>query len=119
MKQSRFSGLTWVTGVIGVALVTVWTVVSMGLAQAAPPRGLDIDEHFGVIGRIDSSSRTILIDGNSLQWDAQRLQVRHAATGQPVALEKLRSGMWIGYALEPQGTSTPPRIVTIYVRDLP
>lgn len=113
MRHPKFSGLA------RVVLVTAWVGVSMGLAQAAPPRGLDIDEHFGVISRIDVSNRTLLIDGNSLQWDAQRLQVRHAATGQPVPLDKLRSGMRIGYALEPQGASTPPRIMTIYVRGLP
>jgi len=89
-------------------------------AQAAPPRGLDIDQHSGVIGRIDMAGQVLQVDGQSLSWDPARLQVLHALTGQPVPLSRLRSGMRVRYALEPMGARPATlRIVTVYVRDLP
>lgn len=106
-------------GLGSMGLVAV-VVVMAGEAQAQSLKGLDIDEHAGVLGRIDPVNRTVFIDGQRMQWHPERFQVRHAVTGQPVAVEKLRSGMTIGYALEAPGATPPPqRILTIYVREQP
>jgi hypothetical protein len=89
-------------------------------AHAAPPRGLDIDQHSGVIGRIDVAGRMLQVNGQSLSWDPERLRVLHESTGQPLSLARLRSGMRVRYALEPMGARPAPlRIVTVYVQDLP
>lgn len=88
-------------------------------ALAAPPRGLDIDQHSGVIGMIDPSRQSLQIHGHTLQWDAERLQVLHELTGKPVPLSRLRSGMRVRYALEPMGGRAVLRIVTLYVQEQP
>ncbi|WP_322589889.1 hypothetical protein [Sphaerotilus sp.] len=89
-------------------------------AQAVPPRGLDIDQHSGVIGAIDPSRQSLQIHGQTLQWDPERLQVLHELTGKPVPLARLRSGMRVRYALEPMGKRAGAvlRIVTLYVQDV-
>ncbi len=102
-------------------LLTVLLGVGLPAASvyAAPPRGLDIDQHSGVIGMIDPSRQSLQIHGHTLQWDAERLQVLHELTGKPVPLSRLRSGMRVRYALEPMGGRAVLRIVTLYVQEQP
>lgn len=101
------------------ALALLVSVLAVS-AQAAPPRGLDIDQHSGVIGRIDMARQVLQVSGQSLSWDPERLRVLHELTGQPVPLSRLRSGMRVRYALEPMGARPATlRIVTVYVQDLP
>ena len=87
--------------------------------HAAPPRGLDIDQHSGVIGAIEPSRQTIQIDGQTLQWDAERLRVVHELTGKPLPLSRLRSGMRVRYALEPQDGRAVLWVVAVYVQEQP
>lgn len=100
--------------VLGAGAPLVW-------GQAGLPRGVDIDQHSGVIGAIDPSRQSLQIQGQTLQWDPERLQVLHELTGKPVPLARLRSGMRVRYALEPMGKRTGAvlRIVTLYVQEQP
>jgi hypothetical protein len=89
-------------------------------AQAAPPRGLDIDQHSGVIDDIDLVGQVLKINGQSLSWDPERLRVLHESTGQPLPLSRLQGGMRVRYALERMGARPATlRILTVYVRELP
>ena len=86
--------------------------------QTVLPRGLDIDQHSGVIDAIDPVRHSLQVHGQTLQWDPERLKVLHDLTGKPVALDRLRAGMRVRYALEPMGGRGALRIVTLYVQEL-
>ena len=114
----RFCCLGWLRPAL---LATALCAGGAAWAQATPPRGLDFDQHSGVIGAIDPSRQSLQIQGQTLQWDPERLQVLQELTGKPVPLARLRSGMRVRYALEPMGKRNGAvlRIVTLYVQEQP
>lgn len=97
--------------------------------HAAPPRGLDVDFHSGVVSAVDPARQVLQVNGQTLQWDAERLRVLHEVTGKPLPLSRLRSGTRVRYTLEarPSGPSTGAttgaraalRVVTVYVQEQP
>ena len=96
--------------VLGAGAPLVW-------GQAGPPRGVDIDQHSGVVGAIDPDRHSLQVNGQRLEWHPERLKVVHELTGKPVPLERLRAGMRVRYALEPMGGRGALRIVTLYVQE--